>query len=126
MNNKQKKSLDDLIKTNPELKDALEKIGDVWEKGLREAFEIPDEWLYKAGYTSTESWERMVKLLGPENIKFISGHVKEPDENGVSAMRYSMFISPEGRAIAADQMKKLNSEIEEIEKEINRFEVETK
>jgi hypothetical protein len=68
----------------------LSMLGNVYEQGMREALNIPDDWRYMSSRLTNEDYDILINTLGKENVKFISGS----NHNG--NIRFSIFVGPEG------------------------------
>lgn len=92
----------------PEAMEALETLGRIWEEQLRKQFNISPDWVYRVGYTSDETWNKLIEFLGPEML-ITQGSVRRKIGNK-ELVHFSIFISPKG-------MKKVQAEAERIIKE---------
>lgn len=92
-----------------ECADMLNKLGNLWEDGLREQLKVPEDWVRRSGYTSTESLETILAVIEPAELKWVSGHSRP---TGVS--RYGFFISPKGLENVAAFAKEQKNETRDL------------
>jgi len=89
--------LQNLMDRNPEFKKDILNMHEAYVVEMRRQLDVPDDWSYTRQRMIKKDWDKLVDILGEQDIRVVSGNSFHFDKDMNVIYEMSYFYSPEAR-----------------------------